>query len=370
MKRLTIALLLAAAAALGSNGGTARAADIAAGKAVAEKQCQSCHGLDGKALAPAIPNLAGQPERYILAALSEYRHGQRIHATLKRMAEQLTPADELNVAAYYASLPPVANGHADVIFKPYQHGEELAQACLKCHGPGGNSTTSGTPSLAAQQPGYLVAAIQEYLAGARQTPPMHALIRDLKTVDLESLSLYFASQTPTPRKAPPFGDAAAGGKLTTLCSGCHGVDGASADSRTPNLAAQDPQYLVDALKAYQAGRKHPAMQRAVGVVIKNDQEAQDIAAFYATRPPAAAERGQTLVQDIADKCNRCHSPNVDNPSLAIPNIRGQDYNYLVMTLRAYRDGRRESSVMHNMTLPYGDAIIEGVASYYATQPAK
>ena len=142
----------------------------------------------------------------------------------------------------------------------------------------------------------------------------------------------------------------------------------STDSATPSLASQDPEYLVDALKAYRAGRKHPAMQRAVAAVIKSDSDAENIAAFYAIQPGTAAEHGQTLIQDIADKCNRCHSPGVDNPSLAIPNIRGQDKDYLVMALRSYREGRRESSAMHVMTLPYGDAIIEGIASYYASLP--
>ena len=41
-----------------------------------------------------------------------------------------------------------------------------------------------------------------------------------------------------------------------------------------------------------------------------------------------------------------------------------------MALRAYRDDRRESSMMHKMSLPYGDSIIESVSSFYAAQPAK
>jgi len=371
MKRLKLALLLSIALVAGWAGRTSFAADIGAGKAIAAQQCQACHGLDGKAVAPGIPNLAGQRERYLLAALGEYRQGLRIHAAVKRMAEQLSTTDEQNVAAYYASLPPVVPGPGEraAMFSPYEHGKELAQACTKCHGENGNSTTPGTPSLSGQQPGYFVAAIQEYLTGARETSPMHSLIRDLKGVDLESLALYFASQTPVQRSvSPSFGDAAAGERLTGLCGGCHGFHGVSTDSATPSLAGQDPQYLVDAIKAYRAGRKHAAMQRAVAVAIKGDKDSENIAAFYAAEPRTAVEHGQTLVQDIANKCDRCHSPSVANPSLVTPSIRGQDKDYLVMALRAYREGRRESSMMHNMTLPYGNAIIEGVASYYASQP--
>ena len=50
---------------------------------------------------------------------------------------------------------------------------------------------------------------------------------------------------------------------------------------------------MDSLKAYRAGRKHAAMQRAVAAVIKGDSDAENIAAFYAIQPRAAAQRGQT-----------------------------------------------------------------------------
>jgi cytochrome c553 len=58
---------------------TAPAADIAAGKDLAEKTCKSCHGLDGKGAGPAIPHLAAQRERSLVASLKEYKDGKRTH---------------------------------------------------------------------------------------------------------------------------------------------------------------------------------------------------------------------------------------------------------------------------------------------------
>jgi cytochrome c553 len=82
------------------------------------------------------------------------------------------------------------------------------------------------------------------------------------------------------------------------------------------------------------------------------------------------EKGQTLVKDLSDKCERCHAAEADIPGMVVPKIRGQDRDYLVMALRAYRDDRRESSMMHKMSLPYSDAVIESLSSAYAGQPAK
>ena len=85
----------------------APAGDAAAGKVLAEKDCKACHGLDGKGVAPAIPNLAAQREHYLYNSLKEYKDGKRSHAALKNMTANMSEADLHNVAAYFASLPPV-----------------------------------------------------------------------------------------------------------------------------------------------------------------------------------------------------------------------------------------------------------------------
>jgi cytochrome c553 len=347
----------------------APAADVGAGKVLAEQQCKACHGADGKGVAPAIPNLAGQRERYLLAALKEYMEGKRSHAALRDRAMRLNDADARNVAAYYASLPaipPVVPAAARVSL--YERGKGVAAACASCHGADGNSKTAGTPNLAGQQPRYFIAAVRESLTGAREASPMHGLVRDMNRADLESVAIYFASQTPAPRAAPSFGNPAAGEKLTTLCAGCHGPLGVGDDAATPNLAAQDAEYLVRALKAYRSTRKHPEMERAVAAL--SDADIDSIAAYYATQKSRPAEDGQRLIEEIVDKCGRCHGSNVDNPAMVVPIIHAQDRDYLVMALRAYRDNRRQSSAMHMMSLPYSDSVIDSIASVYAAQPAK
>ncbi len=344
------------------------AGDAVAGKAIAEKECKGCHGLDGKGVAPGIPRLAGQSDRYILASLKEYTGKRRSHDALRQIAEHMSDADGRNVAAYYAGLAPVAPETGIAVFSPFDRGKSLAPACIKCHGENGNSTTPGTPSLAGQQPRYFVTATNEYLNGARGTSPMHGLVRDMTRIDLESVALFFASQAPAVRPRPAVGDPVAGEAKTKLCGGCHGVHGLSTDAATPTLAGQDPDYLVNSTKAYRISRRHPAMQRAVAGL--TDQDIDNIAAFYAVQKSRPAENGFMFVQELTAKCNRCHGNDASPSTMAVPNLRAQDLDYLVMALRAYRDNRRQSSVMHNMSFPYGDAAVESIATFYASQPAK
>lgn len=82
---------------------TAQAGDIAAGKRKA-LACQTCHGLDGLSKLPEAPNLAGQPEPYLIKALGEFRQGTRQNELMSVVAKGLSDADAADLAAYYAAI--------------------------------------------------------------------------------------------------------------------------------------------------------------------------------------------------------------------------------------------------------------------------
>lgn len=98
--RLTLAVV-AAALATSAN---------AAGDPVAGKQknfqCMGCHGIAGwKTAFPEVyhvPKLGGQHAAYIVAALKQYKKGERDHATMRSIAADLSEKDMEDIAAYYA----------------------------------------------------------------------------------------------------------------------------------------------------------------------------------------------------------------------------------------------------------------------------
>jgi cytochrome c553 len=80
--------------------------DAAAGKARAAV-CSSCHGVNGKAMIPTYPNLAGQNAQYLELSMKAYKTGQRTGgqaAIMAGMAAPLSDADIANLAAYFSSL--------------------------------------------------------------------------------------------------------------------------------------------------------------------------------------------------------------------------------------------------------------------------
>jgi cytochrome c553 len=85
----------------------AHGADLAAGQAKAKEICQACHGLDGNSTVADNPKLGGQYPDYLAKALRDYKSGARKNPIMAGFAGALTAQDIDNLAAYYASQPPV-----------------------------------------------------------------------------------------------------------------------------------------------------------------------------------------------------------------------------------------------------------------------
>lgn len=69
--------------------------------------CTGCHGIsEYKNAYPSyrVPKIAGQNEKYLLAALHGYKKGERNHPTMKAQASSYSDQDIANIAAYLSSL--------------------------------------------------------------------------------------------------------------------------------------------------------------------------------------------------------------------------------------------------------------------------
>ncbi len=99
MRSVILSTLLAAALA-----GAAWAGDAAAGKEKALHVCAVCHGPNGLAVAPETPNLAGEPEGYIVRQLKAFRSGKRQHEVMAVIAKSLSDEEMANVAAWFNSI--------------------------------------------------------------------------------------------------------------------------------------------------------------------------------------------------------------------------------------------------------------------------
>ena len=69
--------------------------------------CSGCHGIaEYKNAYPSyrVPKIAGQNEKYLLAALHGYKKGERNHPTMKAQASSYSDQDIADISAYLSSL--------------------------------------------------------------------------------------------------------------------------------------------------------------------------------------------------------------------------------------------------------------------------
>jgi cytochrome c553 len=154
-----------------------------------------------------------------------------------------------------------------------------------------------------------------------------------------------------------------------LCAYCHGPDGHSAKPDIPNLAGQNPAYLLEQIERFASGRREDytrVMQRLAERL--SAQEKLALVVYYASVPLAPARgdlaRAQHGLPLYARLCQGCHGRD-GNGVAGYARLAGQQPQYVIQTLKAFRDRKASrlspemDSVAHNLS----DQDIESLAAY-------
>ena len=77
-----------------------------------------------------------------------------------------------------------------------------AVGCAACHGEGGISKKPGIPSLAGQDPQYLIPAMKAYITGQRKHDLMKTVLSGVGEAELNNIAHYYARQIPARAQTP------------------------------------------------------------------------------------------------------------------------------------------------------------------------
>jgi cytochrome c553 len=164
-----------------------------------------------------------------------------------------------------------------------ERGKVLAYTCHGCHGVPDYKNAFpnySVPKLGGQNAQYLISALNGYATGDRAHQTMHSQAATLSDQERADIAAYLQSEVVQPGKqvvgTPP--------PATQTCVSCHGTDGArTITPEYPILAAQYPDYIVQALREYKEGkRKNPIMAGIIAGVEEKDFQA--IAEFFGRQP--------------------------------------------------------------------------------------
>ena len=235
--------------------------------------CVDCHGARGVSTTPGIPSLAGQQTAYLIVSTQEYADGSRGHEGKEEMLRGLGEVDIEKMAMYFSSQipaprdpPPFGDAHA---------GEPLTAVCGSCHGARGVSREPLVPSLASQEPTYLVNAIKAY----RNQERVHeGMVSDKTDEEIDSIAAYYSVQSldVTSVSDQPLED------LIAKCNRCHDRAQDGSAMAVPALRGQKQEYLLRVMKEYRDGERGNSMMHKMSAGY-SDQLLQQIAAHYASQ---------------------------------------------------------------------------------------
>jgi cytochrome c553 len=162
-----------------------------------------------------------------------------------------------------------------------------------------------------------------------------------------------------------------GQKVSLFCANCHGDGGNSVSSEVPNLAGQNPTYLLTQVRQFADGsRRFEFMERLIKAM--SVDERLGVAVYYARQPvkpqlvkdAALVAKGKQYYDKI---CWRCHGEQ-GHGSESFARVAGQQTVYLTQTLQNYRGsiGTRVNPLMTANTVHMSDADLRAVVAYVSS----
>jgi cytochrome c553 len=356
--------------------------------------CMACHGAKAQG-AGTTPRLAGQHRLSLERQVAYFAANTRADGLMHQESMSLTAPQISGVSAYLAAqtegAPSAAVQNGPVT---QEQVDNTVRVCSACHEFGGSNVSPifNFPRLAGQQKDYLSAQLKAFRDKTRVDPP-HAAIdmagnaAGLGDAMIERLAAHYAAQSPAPGSAQDPTDVAAGQTIyehgiadkVLPCMACHGAR-AQGTGTTPRLAGQRHAYLGSQLAYFAADSRSDELMHQEAMNLTEQQRGEVsvyLAAQSAGPADTAALKGpvtQEQVKGMAQLCSSCHAfdGRSTSPAFTFPRLAGQQKDYLSTQLKAFRDktraDRRARAYMWSVATSLDDAMIDGLAAYYSTQP--
>ena len=82
---------------------------------------------------------------------------------------------------------------------------------------------------------------------------------------------------------------------------------------------------------------------------------------------ALQAQGQDRAQQLASACAICHGTDGRGDARVLPPLAGMPREQIASQMRAFRDGSRPATVMHQIARGYTDEQIDALAAWFAAQ---
>ena len=84
-------------------------------------------------------------------------------------------------------------------------------------------------------------------------------------------------------------------------------------------------------------------------------------------PLVALAQDNDVARSLAATCANCHGTDGRSATKEVIPLAGLPKSFLVDQMKAFKDGKRPATIMHQIAKGYTDAQIELIADYFAAQ---
>ena len=190
--------------------------------------------------------------------------------------------------------------HPSIGFDSFSIDGDVVKTCARCHTRAGTGPDNGAiPNIAILRAEYFRTALGRYANGGRHSGFMQAVATQLDDGQMAALARYYTGQQQQRSDSAPGSAAeiALGERIAVAgipargigsCAGCHDITKASARA-FPAIDGQHRLYLAGRLRQFRAAPPTGGGGNPMIAIAKklDDREVDGLAAFYASRAPAA-----------------------------------------------------------------------------------
>ncbi len=324
--------------------------------------CDGCHQPGTR-----MPLIAGQPESYLRAAMTEYRTGARHSEAMKGLFRNYDDSRIAVLSGYYATLTWSSAGEVTDAELVKAGAAIHARRCAACHGADGRKGDGLTPRLTGQPVAFLESRLLTYLDPKAKLPNevMRTLVKGLSPHDARALAHFYASDPSAPSGVMA--------DLTTIASGCESCHRSSSPNM-PRIDGQPQEYLSTVMQQFRDGTRSSIVMADLLRGYSDGRITALARLFAGTRwtsvkvktDAALVKQGEDLHQA---KCAVCHGQGGSKAEGMTPRLAGQNPFYLEAQLLGSKETRTKvpNKMMREIARDLSAQDIRALSHYYASE---
>ncbi|MGB9731582.1 MULTISPECIES: c-type cytochrome [Calditerrivibrio] len=157
-------------------------------------------------------------------------------------------------------------------------------------------------------------------------------------------------------------------RISMVCAGCHGTNGAAPGHSIPTIGGQQNEYLYKTMLEFRDGKRTGTVMTKIAQAYTDDKSQLVADYFYEQKwvntkvkiDKKLAEAGKKLSKECAD----CHGKTGKGEGVN-PRIAGQHPFYLELALKEYKEGKRGDVPEMDLIKNFDEKQIKALASYFA-----